>query len=328
MAYDQNAQTWTSTQLLADVRRKASLPTTSTDFTDAVLYRECTDVLWSFAGWALSQGGEGRFLSTLERPISAALTSAYRPGSEIQLPPLAIADTLDNVTWLDSTGQLQARLARIESAIESDVDTPGRSGNPTAYALFDGRIRLYPQPTTGGIVRLTYQRRHPELVPGDAANMASVIGLTGTATATALSVAANTLPAVVGDEVDIFSGMHPYRFAAAGATITALPASTFTVGVPISHFNGLPTSGLRITRAGTSPFVHFPLELRASVTEKVTANLLRILGDLQGSQAAELAAKEELSRVMQMISPRAKRDKPKAVNPHSHMRSGIFRGRW
>lgn len=330
MTYDQNAQGWTAAQLLSDVRRKASLPATSTDFTDSVLLREASDVLWNFAGWALSQGGEGRLLRTLERTVTSALdvlSSPYAPNAEFALPPLAIADTVDSVAWLDSTGQHQFRLGRIEPAQESDYDQPGKTGDPVAYALLDGRLRVYPQPTTGGKVRISYQRRHSELVADTTASVLTVSSVSSSTAAEVSFVVGSAAPYATGDSIDLISPNYPYRFVGTDLNVNGVTGGT-TVKVAISptYLTGFPTA-LRMARAGTSPYVHMPLEVRAAVNEKVTANVLRIIGDLQGMQAAEMAAKEELSRVIQMLSPRAKRDKPKAVNQHSHMRAGIIRGR-
>lgn len=330
MTYDQNAQSWTAALVLSDVRRKASLPATSTDFTDAVLLREACDVLWNFAGWALSQGGEGRFLRTMERTVTSeldALSSPYRANSEFALPPLAIADTIENVTWRDSTAQNQYRLARIEMAEESDYDSPGKTGDPAAYAILDGRIRIYPQPTTGGKLRISHQRRHPELVPDTTANVLTVVSSSYTVDTEVSFVVSSTAPYAAGDCIDLISPFYPYRYAVTDASVNGVTGGT-TVRVVMSptYITGFPP-GLRMVRAGTSPYVHMPLELRSAVNEKVAANVLRMLGDNTGMQAAEMAAKEELARVMQMLSPRAKRDKPKAVNPHSHLRAGVVRGR-
>jgi hypothetical protein len=335
VTYDQNALRWTSADVLSDVRRKASLPSTSTDFTDAVLLREATDVLWSFAGWALAQAGEGRALQFLNRSTITGLL-LYTAGSsrlgEVALPALAIADTISNVFWFDSTGQQQRRLSQMDTIDEYNYGAD--SGDPQAYALYEGRLKLFPLPTTGGTVRINYQRRHGELVPDVPTSALTITAFnTGTSTATYAS-APSPLGLVSGDEVDLYAASSPHRLLYGGLTVVGTPTSTDMVlsgmgALGTTPTQGLPMVGARICRAGQTPYVSMPLELRASITEKVTANVLRVIGDLQGSAAAEMAAKEELSRVMQLLSPRAKRDKAKAVNPFSHLRAAVrgFR-RW
>lgn len=328
MPTDRNPVTWTSAQVLTDVRRKASLPVTSTDWSDAVLLREATDVAWSFAGWALAQAGEGRMLASLDRAVTLALSGAYGK-REYLIPPLAAAGTVEMVTWTNAEGRAQFQLARIDPSEESLWTEPLGEGSPGSYALMGDRIRLYPLPNSGGTLRITYQRRHPELVTDVVANAASVVSAASASTTTStITVSANITGIAVGDVVDIIRSSHPYAPIVASAEVTVVPnATSITVDAPIAMFTGETLAGARVVRAGQSPYVHLPLEMRAAFTEKTTANILRVIGDIAGMQAAEQAAATELTRVIQMLSPRSKRDKPKAVNPYSHLRMRLSRGR-
>lgn len=336
MTYDQNALRWSSADVLSDVRRKTSLPTTSTDYSDTVLLREATDVLWSFAGWALAQAGEGRQLAFLNRSTVTGLllyTAASTRLGEVALPALAIADTVSNVFWFDSTGQAQRRLSQMDPADEAGYI--GATGDPAAYAVYEGRLKLFPAPTTGGTVRINYQRRHGELVSDVVANVLTIITFDATTGTATFASTPSPLGVAISDEVDIYAASSPHRLLFGGVTVIP-PVSSTTLGLnglgPLGlngGTQGLPMVGARIVRAGQTPYVSMPLELRAAVNEKIAANILRTLGDLQGMQAAEQAAMLELSRVMQLLSPRVKRDKPKAVNPNSHMRAGTTgRRRW
>ncbi len=324
MPTDRTATTWTAAQVLTDVRRKASLPVTSTDWTDAVILREATDVLWSFAGWALAQAGEGRLWSSLDRPVTGALSGALGV-REFTAPPLAVAGTLENVTWTDSSGRTQSRLVRVDGAEEGVWWGSQETGAPTMYALLGDRVRIYPIPNSGGTLRFTYQRRHAELVTDVAANVGTVSTVTGTTQAT-VNMSAAITGLAVGDPIDVIRATHPHAPIVASAEVVT--ASPLVIDAAAALFTGADAAGARVVRAGQSPYVSLPLEMRAAFTEKVCANILRIVGDLQGMQAAEQAAGLELSRVMQLLSPRSKRDKPFAVNPFSHMRARMGRGRW
>jgi hypothetical protein len=327
VSYDQNALRWTSADVLADVRRKASLPVSSTDFTDTVLLREASDVLWNFAGWATSQAGEGRHVAQLvHNVVSSTLYATHSVSSQdYSLPPLAIADTIQSVSWLSDDQTQQTRLTQIDAADEV-LQSTGTAETPASYALRDGRIRVYPK-ATSGFLRITYQRRHAELVPDTAAYVATVTsGAPTGSTLTLLTVGAQTIPFISGfDYADIISPFYPHPTLYATVTVVATTSTSITIALPSpAAFINQP-SGIRVVRAGQSPYVSFPLELRAAVNEKIAANVLRIIGDLQGSQAAEQAATQELSRAMQLLTPRAKRDKPKAINPYSHLRSKLGR---
>lgn len=325
MPTDRTATTWTSAQVLSDVRRKASLPTTSTDWTDAVVLREATDVLWSFAGWALAQAGEGRLLASLDRPVTGALAGAYGQ-REFTMPPLAVAGTLESVTWTDSTGSTQSRLVRLDHGEEPDWSTVTGTGSPSSYALLGERIRVYPIPNSGGTLRFTYQRRHPELVTDTIASVGTLnaIPVAGTGATTTLSLAVAIAGLAVGDTVDVIGFSYPYAPLVSSAEVTAIAGTNLTVTAPQTTWTNVQDAlGARVVRAGQSPYVSMPLELRTCVHEKTAANIMRTLGDLQGSAASEQLATMELSRVMQLLSPRSKRDKPFAINQFSHLRTGM-----
>ncbi len=316
MATDRNPLSWTSALVLTDVRRKASLPVTSTDWTDAVILSEATDVLWDFADWAMAQSGEGRMLASLERPVSANLTGPFSSGNEALLPPLALAGTVESVTWTNATGQNEFRLSRIDGADQATFTAPTEDGDPNTYALIGDRLRLFPRPSSGGTLRITYQRRHPQLVVDTVANVGTISAI-AQATATTSTVTHTLTGLAVGDTVDILSASYPYSPLVTSVEVTALPG---TLAVPYAQLSGF-DSGARIVRAGQSPYVSLPLEFRTAVTEKTAANILRSMGDLQGMQAAEANATMSLGRVMQMLNPRVKRDKPRAINPWSHLRT-------
>lgn len=330
MPTDQSSLTWTTTDVLADVRRAASLPTTSTDWTDLVLLREATNVLWDFAGWALSQGGEGRMLSQLDRPITSALPGAAGQ-REFLLPPGGVLSTVEDVAFIDSTGMNEWRLLRIDHADGGLVSTYAETGTPGAYTLLGDRIRLYPTPNTGGTLRITYPRRHAELVADTAANCATLASVTSASATTAqLTILVAITGLAVGDTLDVIRASYPHASIVDSCEVTALAGANLLVTVdrPLTAFTGHVLSGARVVRAGRSPYVAMPLELRSCITEKITANVLRTVGDLQGSMASEQAATVALARAMQALSPRAKRDKPKAINPNSLMRGRMTRGRW
>lgn len=330
MPTDQSSLSWTTADVLADVRRAASLPVTSTDWTDLVLLREVTNVLWSFVGWALSQGGEGRMLCVLERATTLAL-SGIAGQREFFIPPGAMYSTLEDVSFVDASGQTQSRLLRVDHAEGMLYAGAVETGTPSTYALVGDRIRVAPTPSTGGTLRVTYPRRHAELVADTAANCATLVSATSASSTTSmLTIGVAITGLAVGDTLDVIRATYPYASIVESCEVVGLAGANLqvTVDVPIGRLAGNVLAGARVVRAGRAPYVTFPLEFRRCVTEKTAEDVLRALGNLQGSQAAAQAATVELARGMQALSPRSKRDKPKAVNPSSLMRSRMTRGRW
>jgi hypothetical protein len=311
-------------QVLTDVRRKASLPATSTDWTDTVILREATDVLWSFAGWALAQAGEGRLLSSIDRVVSSALTGVYGK-NEFVLPPLAVASSIDMVAWTDADGKTQSRLSRIDHAEEPVWSGLTETGSPSMYALIGDRIRVYPTPTTGGTLRITFPRRHSELVP-DTTQFSGGIGSLNVVTATTTQFVTAHIGLGVGDMIDIVTTAYPHVPVITYVEVIAQGGGTITIPASVAQLSGFDSTTMRVVKSGQTPYVSLPLEMRAAFTEKVCANILRIVGDLQGMAACEQAAGLELARAMMLLSPRSKRDKPYTINPYSHLRMGLRRG--
>lgn len=333
MPSETSALKWTAQDVLVEARRKAALPKTSTEYTDQVVLREATDVLWSFGGWAMSQFGEGRLVEHLDRLSTELLASPTRTLSEVALPALAVGDAVDAVSYVDSTGAGHYRLIRIDPAQESDYARPDSEGLPKAYALLSGRIRLYPRPTEGGTVRVQYQRRQGELIvdtPGidtvvppidPILRSATLVGHSGTSTSTTLTLSVAITDLLPGDRIDLIAPSVPHQVLVSALELTSVADTVLETSTPYDLLTNLDAWGQPyVCRTGHSPVVSLPLEMRGAFTEKVAAHLMRQLGDLQGAQASEQAALMEMSRVLQLLSPRARRDKPRAVNAYSHLR--------
>lgn len=323
MAYDVNSASWTAAELLSDVRRRAVLPANSTDWTDAALYRECTDVLWNFAGWAMQQAGGGRLSEIFARSVSAALGSSYRAASEFELPPLAIADTIEAVTWVDDSGVNERRLAMIDVSERPTYDQADAFGDPAMYCFLSGRICVMPQPSTGGTLRFQYQRRHPHLIADSTSNVGTTVSIADAGSGYTTFTLSTTTPFALGDTVDILSNQSPYRPLFTSLSVGTSGGVSSQLYVPYSYLSALSLSGVRLVDSGSSPYVHYPLEMRGAVTEKIAANVLRTIGDRAGAADCETMAQQELGRVLMMLSPRAKRDRPKVINPFSLMRRGV-----
>lgn len=319
MSLDANAASWTAAELVADVRRKARIPAGSVDFTDADLRRELSNVIWSFAGWATSQASEGRQMLQLPRTVASAWSVPYGPLREVDMPPLAVGDAIDGVFWLNSSGQAEKRLALIDLNSQPLYDTPGSQGDPWGYSLIDGRIRVYPRPSTGGTLRINYQRRHGALCDVDLTRACTSSSST---TSYVTFSHGSTQLLDVGDYFDVINDQYPYRFVAADAPVStgSTPTALRTTSLTSTTFDLNPT-GMTIVERGQTPYVHLPLEFSQCVAQKGVEAVLRAAGDMVGAQAAAADAVEELGRVIGILNPRTKSARQKVVNPYSHMRS-------
>jgi hypothetical protein len=264
-------------------------------------------------------GGEGRMSESFNRNISAALGDPYRASSSFELPPLAVADTFESVCWLNANGTHEKPLARIETSDRWRWDTPDAAGDPQAYSLGAGRIHVYPQPTTGGVVRFQYQRQHPNLIVDSAAvgTISTATDLGGGFTELALS-AGPTFE--IGSYVDIINSQFPYRCIYSTLAVSASTAGTVTVYLPYSYVSSLSILGMRVVRSGESPYVHTLLELKSAIEDMTASVILRKTGDLTGSMTAEKAALSTVQLVMRIAEPRVKKQRVKAYHGGSLMR--------
>jgi hypothetical protein len=322
VSFDRNAASWTSQQLLADVRRKARLPLNHPDYTDANLLRDASECIWSFAGWALSLSGEGRLSFSLDRATLSAISSPYRAASEFFLPPLAVGDTIQNVLWVSQDGACSEPLTLITIGAEHEYDTPTSKGTPSVYTLLDGRIRVYPQPSEAGLVRFNYQRRSGELILDTAATVPSVASVTDAGNgycAFALATGSGTALAV-GDYVDLVNNQYPYRILYSDLYVGATSASTATLFVPYEYVQDVPVDGMRLVRAGQTPYVSLPLELRLAVTLKTCAHVLLGVGDRSLAGDYNALAEDEMKKQLGILNPRTKQSREKVVNRHSLLR--------
>lgn len=324
MSVDRNRVSWTSDELLTEVRRKASIPSGSLKWTDAVLLREASDVLRSFAGWAMTKAGDGRQLYQLER--TSMITTAYGESREILLPPHAVADTIDGVFWLDNAGN-EVRLSPIDLNSQPVFDSPSATGNPSGYAVMNGTIRIYPEPSSANTFRINYARRHPELILTSDASATVVQSVTGDDSSTTFTLGDD--PYTTGEALDLINSYSPYRVYLADMVITAKPGLfQMKVGVPYSQVSGFAPTGSVLVPSGTSPYVHLPQELRACVTFKVAAHVMSMIGDDIGAQSAESTAASELQRAIDLMNPRVKSQRQKIVNQYSLMRAGRYGRGW
>lgn len=324
---DNNAGSWTAAELLADVRQKGRIPAGTVDYTDAILLEEATRAIWSFAGWAMTKASNGRLLSMLQRSSSSAFTTPYAVGREVELPFDAVGDTFDSVVWVDSSG-VESRLDLIEEATQPLYDSPTANGDPWGYSIVDGRLRLYPKPSAAGNVRIAYQRRLPRLV--DATQARAVISSSLTSSALSIAYAATGQLLFSGDRFDVINPVSPYRFfvsnaLATAATASSVDSSTYTSS-NWSEGPAVTLSSMMLVKSGTSPYVHLPLEFKQCLTQKIAAQIVGDIGDMQGSLMLEQKAEAELGRVVSMLDPRSKTNRVKVVNPYGLLRTGRMRG--
>jgi hypothetical protein len=323
VAFDINAGSWTTAQLLASIRRSANLPDTASDWTDAVLLEEASQVIQWFATWALTTVGDGRLVGMFSRNVSAALGDAYGASRFFLLPPHAVGDTINSAVWVTATGR-EKPLVRVDPHDQHNWDTPDSSGEASAYVLLADGIRILPQPTQGGLLRFNYQRRHPDLIAdtaSDVSTISSVADLGDGFTRFNTSAGPTYTP---GSYVDLISNQFPYRCIHTMLYVDASTGATVDVFLPYSYVSSLSLAGCRLVMAGRSPYVHLPLEMKTAIQDKTAASVMRKIGDLTGAASAESSATSSMQLVMNILDPRTRDQRRKVMAPNSVMRRRMW----
>jgi len=300
------------------------MPDTGTvDWTPAVVLEEASNVIWSFAGPALAKAREGRLATTLLRAVTGDTLSVS--AQDYELPPMALGDAIDSITWLDASGKPKP-LAVIPLGLEDTYSSPQQTGEPQYFELLGDLLRIMPRPSSAGSLRITYQRRHSELVAlgTDNATVNSVTDNGGFA-----RVTLSTTPAafVAGAWVDFIGVRYPHRTKIHGAVIvTAHGSSQFTLNITFAAFTAAKLTGDTAVTYGKTPYVQLPLELRSALNSKIAAKIMGYVGDAPMYQRAQMDAQDEMARAKDAISPRTKTARQKAFNLRSIARSALPRG--
>lgn len=329
MTTDYNSASWTAADLLTEVYRACALPDTGTvDWTPAAVLREATSVIWSFAGPALAKAREGRLATTLLRAVTG--DSVAVSGQDYELPPMALGDAIDSVAWIPAAENRVLPLEVIPLGLEDTYSSPQHTGEPTHFALLDSTVRIYPRPSATGTLRVTYQRRHGELVQLGTDN-ATVSSVTDNGGAARVTLSATPAAFVAGAWIDVMGVRYPHRTKLHGAEIvTAHGSDQFTLSTSYADFVAASLVGDVAVTYGKTPYVQLPMEFRSALVSKIAAKISGVIGDAPMYARNQADAADELRRAKDAISPRTKTARQKAFNPRSVARSALPRGipRW
>lgn len=326
MATDYNAATWSASDLLTDVYRACRMPDTGTiDYTPPVVLSMASQAIHDWAGSLVSGAGQGRAVTVLTRAITTAAVDTA--GQVYELPPMASADAVDAVTWLDTFANSERRLETIPRAMESIFSQPSANGCPEVYALEAGTIRVLPRPVQQGSLKIQYQRRHGQLVSGTDTTSVISFATASAGAATAITVGAVPSSFVVGAWIDVFGRYYPHRTKIHGARITSVVGLVVTVAVAYADAVAYGVADDTLCIYGKTPYVQLPLEMREPLTRHIQSRITLELGDMGVAAAADQMAAVGALRVQAQLSPRVKSTPQKFYNPRSLARGGLRR-RW
>jgi hypothetical protein len=308
---------WTTTELLADIRRRARLSTTDPDHTDANLLLDADGQMDELIVPLVLGANSDFYVRTEDQPITVG--QALYP-----VPSRAVANVPRQVFVVDSSGQA----VELPHVPMNDRYNYPPTGSPCAYTMQDDCVLLLPTPeSTADTLRIAYEYQPGKLV------LPSACGLTiDVAVATGIVECALVPTTWTGATLlDIVRGTSPFSLLAenlnpAAVTTGALGFVTFAVAdLPPAQRFANESFGDYLCPTGTTCLPQIPADLHSVLALAVAVEVLDQVGDplAQGMRGKlELAVRRAAGK----LQPRVKGAPHKIVSRNSYLRRG--RGRW
>ncbi len=322
-----NSATWTASELLTSVYRACRLPDSgSIDYPPSVVLTMADEAIHNWAGHLLASARDGRAVTHVALSIENEQDDAS--GQTFRLPPMALANTIESVKWTEEESDTDARsLQLIPAGMEGIFSNWTERGSPTSYALFNETLKVYPVPEERGYLRITYMRRHGQLVIGS--DMSTVVSVEESVTPNWVLINLTSGPSsfVTNAWVDVYSSYYPYPLKFSGRLANYGPSAIYVYG-DYTETAAVVVAGDTVVLYGKTPYISLPLEMKGPLVQQIAQQITAELGDFELSTGYNNLSKEGAARVADMLSPRAKSDKQKLVNHNSLARGGYRRRFW
>lgn len=308
---------YTTTGLLASIRRRGMLPSSSVNGTDDdSLIALANEVLQAFVAPFILDVREGYLLARTPRDLSITSgQSAYR------LPPRAIGNKLREVTLLDASGNPQ-NVPCIDMERLQDF---AASGAPTGFYVSGAYLVLVPTPSsTQGTLRMDYYLRPSSLV-SDATLWATVTAIS--ADRANIDISGPVTDLADGVAFDIIKASSPFDVLHAGLTgiVTTGPDN---VRLSSGTFSDDLEVGDYVALADTAPVATIPAEIHPVLAQATVCKVLEALGDREGLAAAEAKLQREMDAARTLISPRVDGESEKVSGGFLRRLQGWSGGGW
>lgn len=314
---------WTTTELLADVRRSGMLPSTSTTGTaDADILAQADKEIAARVVPLVLSVREGFYVRTYNYSLTAS-QSAYR------IPARAIAARLRDVLLVFSDGSTRnlVRFSPERAALQSVT----AATCPEGFYLEQNNVVVVPPPASTGAatLRLKYFARPNRLVAVGATTTPTVVSVSSVGGNTRITHSASGTTFSTSSAYDIVKATPGFEHALLGVTPVGSGAgyidiSTGDTPSDLSTANNL---GDYLSASETSPVIQVPAELHNYVAQRTLARILQSLGDADGMRAAEDDAERMREDALTLISNRVEGE-PKKVVPMLLRRRSRAWGDW
>lgn len=308
---------WTTTELLADIRRRARLSTTDPDHTDANLLLDADNQMDELL-IPLVLGVNSEFYVRVDNQTTVADQAEY------PIPARCVASVPRQVFLISSDEQPVEPLPHVSLSERYAFSQGG--GYPCAYAVQDDQIVLLPTPSTGGdTLRILYEYQPGKLIA--ASSCAHVANYAG-----AGDFECDDVPAAwtTSTTLDLLMGTSPFSLLSEGlvpsAVVTGASGTVTVDPADISSRVATGDSGFYLCPTGYTCVPQIPADIHAVLALAVAVEVLDQVGDPL-SQPMRGKLELALRRAQSKLQPRVKGAPLKIVSKHSYLRKGRAR-RW
>lgn len=276
-----SANAYTTTELLADIRRKGHIPTSQTPFLDA-------DLL-ALADSELQTGILRQILSVKENYYLTYADYAVTSDNTYTIPTRAIGQALANVEIISGTSIYQCARTERRSQFATDSSPCGTY----AFYLQGNSVVLLPSPGTGTIRLWYYQRPNVLVVVADAAQVSSIASPVVTCVSLPTTFSTNNACDFIKDQPG-FDWISIDKT----PTIVSSPALTF------SSVSSSLAAGDWVALAGQTPVPQIPVEFRPLLAQRVVVKYYEIQGYNDKMDRAQKKLEAMEKDVFMLINPR------------------------
>lgn len=312
---------YTSTELLADIKRKAFVPISQITFDDASILSMADEEIQTGMVPFLLEVREEYLVDFLDNTVTGAVRA-------FDMPTRAIGAKLRQVTVLiDSNNQDQPNEKSLPQ-MNADEAVFNNSFNNylslQAFFIRDNQVILSPGPSSfaGQILRQYYFKRPNKLVQtSDCSQITSISGNTAIVSLVPTRFGSGSNITITSDVV---KGNPPFKLWAMDLTLT-IDTATNTVTFP----NPVASYGIQVgdyvCLSGESPIPMLPVEMFTMLAQRVAVKLLMSLGDEKNFQLATNRLTEIEHNVRNLLSNRIEGNVRKVVNQFSTFSNPGFR---
>lgn len=301
-----------STDLVASIKRRASIPINQNTFTDEDLLQMANEEMMIGVVPSVLQVHEEFFVSVSD--------TALEPNkSNYSIPSRAIGNRLRQLSYKDNNGNL-FEMTRIQPETMYDNQTSATTNVIYRFFVRGTDIILTPSvgPSITGSLEFSIFLRPNQLVK---LNRTGVITNIDTLTGV---ISLSALPTVfdLNQQYDFIKINSPHKILSYDINPVAIDLITKTITFDPADLPSELAVGDTVNLAGETYVPNIPTDLHVVLAHRVATRCLEALGDTQGLQNANAKLQEMEYKTAGVIDNRVEGSPQKIVNRNNLLRSG------